>query len=212
MDRNCCFYKQVFYLFKKFTLTVSRDMWDLSSLMRDWTCDPCSGSMKSFLWIAKEVWHLLTRIWLSQNCAFFRHLSQWPLPMGLVLASLTNVPLGCGTCSSLRMADAGSACPWSLCLLGLCGSPKCREHEGRRARGGHAKKDRGSRVTLSPTGLQSPDLWGACTVNTQVSCVVTCRGGGVSGWGWDRTGLGLRRLLGDLKEFCAFCGPCFCHL
>ena len=113
----------------------------LSSLTRDWTCDPCSGSMKSLLWIAKEVWQLLTRIWLSQNCAFFRHLSQWPLPMGLVLASLTNVPLGCGTCS-LRMADAGSACPWSLCLLGLCGSPKCREHEGRRAQGGHAKKDR----------------------------------------------------------------------
>ena len=74
MDRNCCFYKQLFYLFKKFTLTVSRDMWDLSSLTRDWTSDPCSGSMKSLLWIAKEVWHLLTRIWLSQNCAFFSSL------------------------------------------------------------------------------------------------------------------------------------------
>ena len=126
------------------------------------------------------------------------HLSQWPLPMA-VLASLTSVPPGCGgTCSSLRMADAGSVCTGSLCLYGLCRIPKCRENEGRRGRGGLAKKERGSRVTLSLKGLQSPDLWGACTVNTQVSCVVTCRGGGMSGWGWDKDRTGIEAAPGWL--------------
>lgn len=162
---------------------------------KGWTIKRAStGQIGSWGWatlatpclVSWGLWHVLRRI--SQNHAFHFYSSQWPPPMGLTLASLTNLLLDCGVCSSLRIADTGSNALVSLASRGAQSSGSMREAG---FVGSHFKKDKGSWVTrcskiFSPLSSKVP----AYSQQSGALCSHLQRRWDVCmGWDKDRTGI-----------------------
>ena len=79
---------------------LPRDMWDLSSLTRDWTCTPCIGTQLLNHWTTREVPKLILELSKIQRLPSSWCLSQWQVEngqstRGIILIVMLSSPLQC---------------------------------------------------------------------------------------------------------------------
>lgn len=149
------------------------------------------------------LWRILILILLSRNHTSHLLFSQWP-DTTLAFLSLPDILLDGGLCSSLAIANTGPVCPWCLCPFGFHGGTGCNSVRWVELPRAMPRKRSRDAATHSVLGLLrqkqgSPVLWPLHTAGTQVPHVTSEEVGYLNG-GEERTGLGFRRLLRDLKQ------------